>query len=662
MWTEVLIANGLPFSLSNDPLMRRLFSSLLPSDISVAPDRRNVSEKYVPRLYEKVKAYQLEMLERNQCEVSFDTDLWMSPANIHYIAFIVFWLDVDLKPQTLTLRMMPFPDVAHTGQAIMGELRNLIFDFKLNAICIARDHAANMTSATTILEELQNIAGVGCSAHHYQLMAKNFFFPKTTGNSTTHLVELGTVGVAVPEKFAESVLAAENERRKSTREKQPTEKGALLQKGSGPKPTEEDIVNAAWARAIPNIEDAYRAKSKSVLSESMGLIKAFTSNCAQRLGSLRKTIAEMKEENPGMSLPEPYMPIELRFLDVIGALENLYVCREAIRKVLLNEIDGAMNGPRVDPVLHHEAGNDVNDFFGEVRRSRAPPPAALQYPLPEFWENLDIILRAFSPINALVKSLQSSSINLHFTFIYILELHAHCSKASTNDYEVAVKAHILQLLKYRENTRTAFESAALKIAPLFIPGCGFMCDFEMLFNDFPDLSSALIRDEDSIMAVLRELRFPDAVAPVAAAAVDVPLKRNGFGLMSLPNSKTNSDLKQQLSAWVIECSQDSSMAVESLGKYKDPEALLDFWRKDLKYPLLKRAFKYIFTIRPASVNSERLFSSAGFIVGDKRTALAPEQVEKLTIIRSELVKDGRHFSFVPDCGQRLEKGSKLNLG
>ena len=56
---------------------------------------------------------------------------------------------------------------------------------------------------------------------------------------------------------------------------------------------------------------------------------------------------------------------------------------------------------------------------------------------------------------------------------------------------------------------------------------------------------------------------------------------------------------------------------------------LDWWRNQYNYPNLAHVVKRYYSIPATSTPSERIFSKAGFIVNQYRSALKPDKVNEL---------------------------------
>lgn len=87
--------------------------------------------------------------------------------------------------------------------------------------------------------------------------------------------------------------------------------------------------------------------------------------------------------------------------------------------------------------------------------------------------------------------------------------------------------------------------------------------------------------------------------------------------------------------------QDTSIKDEIETYLQDPvlrpdSNVLQYWRDNKKYPHLRGLSKKFLCIPPATVHSERLFSSAGQIVDKKRSRLDPQKVRMLVFLHKNL--------------------------
>ncbi|XP_063215715.1 zinc finger BED domain-containing protein 4-like [Bacillus rossius redtenbacheri] len=64
--------------------------------------------------------------------------------------------------------------------------------------------------------------------------------------------------------------------------------------------------------------------------------------------------------------------------------------------------------------------------------------------------------------------------------------------------------------------------------------------------------------------------------------------------------------------------------------------VFQYWKENTKYPCLKKLSKKFLCIPPSTVHSERLFSTAGLIVDQKRNRLDPERVKMLVFLNKNL--------------------------
>lgn len=66
---------------------------------------------------------------------------------------------------------------------------------------------------------------------------------------------------------------------------------------------------------------------------------------------------------------------------------------------------------------------------------------------------------------------------------------------------------------------------------------------------------------------------------------------------------------------------------------------LAFWRTHQEnYPILSQVARRLFSYQATSVPSERLFSSAGYCIWDRRTSLNPDKIDMMMVI-NQFVKN-----------------------
>jgi hypothetical protein len=60
---------------------------------------------------------------------------------------------------------------------------------------------------------------------------------------------------------------------------------------------------------------------------------------------------------------------------------------------------------------------------------------------------------------------------------------------------------------------------------------------------------------------------------------------------------------------------------------------VEFWKKEIRFPHLKKLAAYYLAIPAGSVFSEQIFSETGCIVTSKRTSLTAEHVKQLIFLK-----------------------------
>ena len=72
---------------------------------------------------------------------------------------------------------------------------------------------------------------------------------------------------------------------------------------------------------------------------------------------------------------------------------------------------------------------------------------------------------------------------------------------------------------------------------------------------------------------------------------------------------------------------------------KPEESILTFWRKNqVMLPLLSQAARYVLAVPCSSSSVERVFSTGGLLVTNRRTSLATRMVEVMVLMRSNIGK------------------------
>lgn len=76
---------------------------------------------------------------------------------------------------------------------------------------------------------------------------------------------------------------------------------------------------------------------------------------------------------------------------------------------------------------------------------------------------------------------------------------------------------------------------------------------------------------------------------------------------------------------------------EEIKQYESATMVSDaisFWRDNQNYyPVLAKIAKHLFCYQASSVPSERLFSSAGYTLWDRRASLSPHKLDKIIVLQ-----------------------------
>ena len=118
----------------------------------IPPDRKTVSNKYLPEMFQTEKDRVQKLLE-SAIFFACTTDLWTSRAHHAYISLTVHYIDGDYCLHSNLLHSKEFPD-SHTGEHIAEVLKGVLQDWNLSLDSLAAfttDNVVNIASAIDFL-------------------------------------------------------------------------------------------------------------------------------------------------------------------------------------------------------------------------------------------------------------------------------------------------------------------------------------------------------------------------------------------------------------------------------------------------------------------------------------------------------------------------------
>ena len=135
-----------PIDTINDTGFRKMLKQFEPRYIP--PDRKTVSNKYLPEMLQMEKNRVQKLLE-SALFFACTTDLWTSRAHHAYISVTVHYIDGDFCLHSNLLESKEFSD-SHTGEHIAEELKGVLEEWQLSLdslTAFTTDNAANVVSA-----------------------------------------------------------------------------------------------------------------------------------------------------------------------------------------------------------------------------------------------------------------------------------------------------------------------------------------------------------------------------------------------------------------------------------------------------------------------------------------------------------------------------------
>ena len=165
---NMIIKDLQPFTIVEDTGFRELMSSLEPGYKLIS--RRNLTENYLPNVYQKTKERAKELIENEARFVSLTTDGWTSAANESYIAITAHFIDKNWNLRSILLECCS-TKLSHTAENLRNILLKCVQDWNIEKriYSVSTDNAANIVAAI----RLTGWAHVPCFAHSINLVVQS---------------------------------------------------------------------------------------------------------------------------------------------------------------------------------------------------------------------------------------------------------------------------------------------------------------------------------------------------------------------------------------------------------------------------------------------------------------------------------------------------------
>lgn len=120
--------------------------------------------------------------------------------------------------------------------------------------------------------------------------------------------------------------------------------------------------------------------------------------------------------------------------------------------------------------------------------------------------------------------------------------------------------------------------------------------------------------------------------------IKTPVKQPKEKLLKSPLQEICSQLIADSTETCVQALPPSDEMTKYISEANIPlnDCPLSYWKANSTFPNLKTLAKLYLGIPPASVHSERLFSSAGGICTNKRNRLTPEHIQMLTFLHKNI--------------------------
>ena len=158
---ELICKEALPFRLVDSPAFHAFVNELDPR--YVLPTRKQLSEKLIPELYDKVRSSVQSELSQSTSH-AMTTDMWTSVNQQAFMGVTAHWLNDDFASKSKCLAIKPAPG-SHTAEFISSELNTVIDEWSLNraSLHLITDSGANVKKACG---QIANVTGGRASHTH----------------------------------------------------------------------------------------------------------------------------------------------------------------------------------------------------------------------------------------------------------------------------------------------------------------------------------------------------------------------------------------------------------------------------------------------------------------------------------------------------------------
>ena len=163
---KMIASDFQPFSIVEDKGFRSFTQALNP--MYVPPSRKTLSQKIIPRLYDRERASLLARV-KEATAVCLTTDYWTSRTTTSFMSVTCHFIE-NYKTVACLLDCFEFSD-RHTSENLAEELLRVAkeWDIENKVACCVSDNAANITKAIKLLKWTHH----PCLAHTINLMVRD---------------------------------------------------------------------------------------------------------------------------------------------------------------------------------------------------------------------------------------------------------------------------------------------------------------------------------------------------------------------------------------------------------------------------------------------------------------------------------------------------------
>lgn len=689
-----VVHGGVPFRFFDNPYYRAAMAVL--RDKVPVPRQEDLQG-----LFKRLER-QMAQEDRDRYAYSLDIDLWTGRNKNAFLAINVFHLDANFQLQHSLVRLLHFKgkhtgmaignSVREIVSQLSGELISCTADHAANMSGVGKAldqenlgcscHWGHLLSMDILMPRKRNKfdeslrhnwkqQGEQAAAH---LEAQNSLAPMPTVVDAEVTDETGRgkrkriATVRALQAAADGVRGLPVPEPESSSEEDEDDDLSSIDDD-----VEDDVLDSRDNQpdlGFGDTEDERKWRNRiSTLTKLMSKVASHFQMSPAKYEELKKLVDE--HNSKGGTLKMPVSAVPTRWTATLEALESITMLEDLIGMVL----DKPKNPYTID-FLDKMQKEDTS--MGSTGRQPVYQPPHL------FYELTRVLVDALKPLHFFTTILQTPAVNIHMPGILIKkamvsnskQLMAFASFSSearadpVTSFKIALAEVTRQRLEKRVEELNTVECAFMALGYLLVPTNRLLLDIKKIPAETDPCGKRAyhVKDIDVIMGTINSVkilqklegidkkkRSPPATATTTRTtaatssamstdsdddSVDSKASGSGEAPPEVPMSSLEGTLRNELKVWLSGSRSVDGMTGDAADNYfLVPGNLEEWWRRNAGgFFVLHRVAQLVLTARATSVESERTFSKAGYMMSPRRARIKPTTFEKMMLLDQALVR------------------------